>query len=99
MRQIPIPCSITDSLEIFSVRIDNLFSLPSYIKKVRVVARICYGNEIKSKAMTRLMSCVRHRYHECSPQIRFNQRLLFNDVYLCGLQREALILFEICEFY
>jgi hypothetical protein len=84
-----------DSLEKFSVRIDSLFSLPSNITAVRVVARLCYGNETKAKVMTRLLSFVRNQHHHGPSHIRFNQRLFFNDVYLCGLQREALILFEI----
>jgi hypothetical protein len=91
----PNPCSITESLELFTFRIDSLFSLPSNIKTVCVVARLCYGNETKSKTITKLMSCVRNRFEEGSAQIRFNQQLTFNNVYLCGLQREALILFEI----
>jgi hypothetical protein len=89
------PCSITEPLELFNFRIDSLLSLPSNIKTVCVVARLCYGNETKAKAMTRLMSCVRNRYEEGSAQIRFNQQLSFNNVFICGLQREALILFEI----
>jgi hypothetical protein len=45
--------------------------------------------------MTRLMSFVRTNYHESNSQVRFDQRLSFNNAHLCGLQREALLLFEI----
>ena len=45
--------------------------------------------------MTRLISCVRNRFSEGSSQIRFHEQLLFENIYLCGLHRESLILFEI----
>jgi hypothetical protein len=45
--------------------------------------------------MTSLMPCVRNKYQEGSSKICFNQQLLFNDIYLCGLLREGLLLFEI----
>lgn len=45
--------------------------------------------------MTRLMSCVRNRFSEGSSQIRFHETLRFDNIYLCGLHRESLILFEI----
>ncbi|CAF4197511.1 unnamed protein product, partial [Rotaria sp. Silwood2] len=92
---IPKPCSITNSSEFFSVHIDSLFSLPLNIKTVRIVAHLCYGNETKAKQMTRLMSFIRNSYQESSLQIHFDQRLIFDDIHLCGLQREALLLFEI----
>lgn len=41
------------------------------------------------------MLCVRNRYQQGPSQIRFNQQLVFKDTYLCSLQREALLLFEI----
>ncbi|CAF0997755.1 unnamed protein product [Rotaria sordida] len=91
----PNPRSIIESSKLFSVHIDSLFSLPSNIKTIRVVVHLCYGNEIKAKQMTKLMSFVRHSYSDSSSQIHFDQRLIFNDIYLCGLQREALLLFEI----
>ncbi|CAF0926564.1 unnamed protein product [Adineta steineri] len=89
------PRSIEESSELFSVHIDSLFSLPSNVKTVRISARLCYGNQTRSKQMTRLMSFVRNASQENSPQIHFDQRLTFDRAYLCGLQREALILFEI----
>lgn len=45
--------------------------------------------------MTRLMSCVRNRFLEGSSQIRFNEILRFENIFICGLHRESLILFEI----
>jgi hypothetical protein len=41
------------------------------------------------------MSFVRNNYQENSSQLRFDQRLSFDDAHLCELQREALLLFEI----
>lgn len=79
----------------FNVHIDCLFSLPLNIKTVRVVARLCYGNETRAKEITRSMLCVRNRYQQGPSEIRFNQQLVFNDVYLCSLQHETLLLFEI----
>ena len=89
---IPDPRCITESSEFLSIYIDSLFSLPSNIKLVRVLVRLCYGNETKEKQITRSMSFVRQ---ENSSQIRFDQLLIFNNSHLCALQREALLLFEI----
>jgi len=92
---------ITDSPDLLGVYIDSLFSLPSNsnIKSLRIVARLCYGNQTKARQMTPSMSFVRNTYHNDNaafkPQIRFNQWLSFNDARLCELQRESLILFEI----
>ena len=92
---------ITESSELFGVYIDSLFSLPSVsnIKTIRIIARLCYGNETKARLMTESMSFVRNNYHSenvsLKPQVRFNQWLLFDDARLCELQREALLLFEI----
>ncbi|UJR21159.1 hypothetical protein I4U23_024258 [Adineta vaga] len=88
-------CSITELSDVFTVHIDSLFSLPSNVKTVRVIARLCYGNTTRVKQMTRLMSFVRNTSQENFSQVRFDQRLSFNDAYLCELQRETLILFEI----
>ncbi len=92
---------ITESSELFGVYIDSLFSLPSTsnIKTIRIIARLCYGNETKARRMTESMPFVRNNYHtenvSLKPQARFNQWLLFDDARLCELQREALLLFEI----
>jgi hypothetical protein len=80
---------------LFSVYIESLFPLPSNIKAVRVVARLCYGNETKAKQMTRLMSFVRNNSQDSLSQVRFDQKLSFDDAHLCELHREALMLFEI----
>ena len=74
---------------------ESLVSLPLNIENVCIVARVCYGNKTKSKQMTRVIPCVRNRSNDNSSQIRLNQNISFNDVYICGLEREALILFEI----
>jgi hypothetical protein len=100
-----IPRSITESSDLFSVYIDSIFSLPSIsnIKSVRIVARLCYGNETKARQMTHSMSFVRNSYHNdnvsLKPQVRFNQWLSFNDARLCELQREVLLIFEIYASY
>ena len=92
--QSPIePCPTTNSLELFTIQIDSLFSLPSNIKNVRVVAHLCYGNQTIAREITRPVSCVRNKYQHT--EIRLNERLCFNDVYLCKLLHESLILFEI----
>ena len=93
------PCPITDSSGKLCVRIDNLFSLPSNIKTICILVRLCYGNQIKSKQMTRLLSCTRNRYSDNTLHLRVNQKLTFNDVYLCGLPQETLLLFEIYANY
>jgi hypothetical protein len=96
---------ITESSDLFGVYVDSLFSLPSIssIKAVRIVARLCYGNETKARQMTQPMSFVRNSYHDenvsLKPQIRFDRWLLFDDARLCELQREALLLFEIYASY
>ena len=42
------------------------------------------------------MPIVRNTYqHDHSSHVRFEQQLIFPDTFLCGLQREALLLFEI----
>lgn len=69
--------------------------MPPNIKTIRVVARLCYGNQTKSREVTRLMSFVRNMYQETSSQIHFDQRLIFNNANLCALQRESLLLFEV----
>ncbi|CAF0889442.1 unnamed protein product [Adineta steineri] len=96
-----VPRPITESSELFSVYIDSIFSLrfESNIKSIRIVTRLCYGNETKARKMTESMSFIRHHYHSenvaLKPQVRFNQWILFDDARLCELQREALLLFEI----
>ncbi|CAF4398402.1 unnamed protein product [Rotaria sp. Silwood2] len=100
-----IPRPINESSDTFQVYIDSLFSLPtiSNIKAVRIIARLCYGNQTKARQMTRSMSFVRNNYHSenvsLKPQIRFDQWLSFDDARLCELQREALLLFEIYANY
>lgn len=85
----------TNSSKLFSVHIDTLYLIPSNVTTVRVLVRLCYGNKIKATQMTKLMSFVRHNFQENSFQINFNQQLVFDDAFLCVLEREALLLFEI----
>ncbi|CAF4458276.1 unnamed protein product [Rotaria socialis] len=105
IKQTQMPRSINESPDTFQVYIDTLFSLPSIsnIKSVRIIARLCYGNQTKALQMTRSMSFVRNNYHSehvaLKPQIRFDQWLSFDDARLCELQREVLILFEIYASY
>ena len=96
-----IPRPITESFDPFSVYIDSLFSIPadSSIKTLRVVVRLCYGNETKARGMSEAKSTVRNSYHSenvsLKPQVRFDQWISFDDARHCALQREALLLFEV----
>ncbi|CAF3791534.1 unnamed protein product [Rotaria socialis] len=89
------PRPIIESLELCNILIGSLSYVPSNIKTVRIVVRLCYGNQTKAKQMTSLMPFVRNIYPESSLQVDFNEQLIFNDIHLCELQREALLLFEI----
>ena len=92
MVPIAIPRLITESRELLTVHIDRLFRVPSAVSAVRVVVNLCYGHVIKAREMTKPMSTVRHSSQN---EVRFYQQLSFNDVHLCQLEREALLLFEV----
>ncbi|CAM4759904.1 unnamed protein product [Rotaria magnacalcarata] len=89
------PRPIIESSELCNILIGSLSYVPSNINTIRIVVRLCYGNQTKAKQMTGLMSFVRSIYPEGSSQVSFNEQLVFNDIHLRELQREALLLFEI----
>jgi hypothetical protein len=89
--------SIAHSLELLTIYVDSLLALPSYVKTVRINVCICYGNQIYTKQATKPLSTVRHAYQSdnTSLPIRFDQQITFTDTYICRLQREALVMFEV----
>ncbi|CAF4435909.1 unnamed protein product, partial [Rotaria magnacalcarata] len=58
------PRPIIESSELCNILIGSLSYVPSNINTIRIVVRLCYGNQTKAKQMTGLMSFVRSIYPE-----------------------------------
>ena len=87
---------LTGCLDLLSVEIGSLLNIPVQNQSVRVVVRLCYGNRILSTVSTTNLPTIQNTalYEEAS-YVRFDQRLTFEDIFICGLYRESVFLFEI----